>query len=253
MKNVTTALLFLSHSLLLQAQDQLNDTTKIHGTTSISGLLQSGNENRFVVSLLSDLNIGNRNYEILPLTSVAYSSKPHAQVEGEYLENVIIRFQQEHLFYPAAGLSFERSLLRKIDDRFSIGVTLVCNLLNSNNQTIKLGLGVNEEYTRYSSHAFADEALYGVNYRRKVEQAYARLKGKNYLLKKMLALSYDFFFQPNITQISDYRWTLIGNIDILLNNRFSFRTSAVDSYEAFTAAAVQHNNFRLTFGLNLTF
>jgi hypothetical protein len=154
------------------------DTTVLNGNTSVSGLLQTGNENRFVVSLLSDLTIGNHHYQISPLTSVAYSSKPHAQVEGEYLENVIIRLEQNHLFYPAAGLSFEKSFLRKISERGSAGVTAVCNLLNLGRQSIKLGVGINYEVTKYVRGAFQDEQLYGLEYQTHLTQIYIRLKGK---------------------------------------------------------------------------
>jgi len=237
---------------LSAAHSPARDTTTIHGTTSVSGLFQTGNENRFVVSLLSDLSIGNHSYQVLPLTSIAYSSKPGAQVEGEYLENVIIRLHQGHLFYPAAGLSFEKSFLRKIEYRYSAGLTAVCNIVNENDQSVKLGVGLNYEFTQYTHGSFADRSGLSDDYSRSVRQVYIRVKGKNQLFQKMLLLSYDFFYQPNITDLGDYRWTLIGNIDLPINKIFSFRTSAVDSYETFIADGVHRNNFRLTFGLNLT-
>ena len=64
------------------------DTKHFKGNVSATGLIQSGNENRFVASLLSEITIGNRSYQVLPITSIAYSTKPHAHVEGEYLENI---------------------------------------------------------------------------------------------------------------------------------------------------------------------
>jgi len=235
-------------------QKQTFDTTKITGNVSVSGLIQSGNENRTVASLLSELTIGNKEYEVLPLTSIAYSTKPHATVENEYLENVIIRYHQKKTFYPAMGLSFEKSLLRKIDYRTSFSLTGVCNIVNKNNQTLKLGLGLNYEITHYTSNAFllpSNEV--DDNFNRHLKQAYARLKGRNTFFKSIIILSYDFFYQPNLENFPDYRWTLIGNLDIRMNKLLSFRVSAVDSYEAIVAQSVHKNNFRLTYGLNISF
>lgn len=224
------------------------DTTIIKGTASASGLVQTGDENRLVTSLLSDLTIGNRRFEVAPLTSVAYSSKPHAQVEGEYLENVIVRYHQTQTFYPAAGIDFEKSFLRKIRYRYSGGFTLVCNLLSRESQRIKLGVGYNHEVTQYEINAFYPSIDNRLHYSRSLDQIYVRLKGENSLFNHAVVFSYDFFYQPTLQNFSDYRWTLIANLDLPLNRRFSFRSSAVSSYEKFVATNVARYNFRLTFG-----
>jgi len=229
------------------------DTTSVKGNVSATGLIQSGNENRFVASLLSEITIGNRGYQVLPITSIAYSTKPNAQVEGEYLENIIIRLRQQHTFYPAAGLSFEKSLLRKIDYRYSAGLTMVANLMSKDGQSIKLGIGMNHEFTQYVNGAFTLPFNDNSNYNRHLNQVYIRLKGVNHFLTNSLVFSYDFFYQPNIQDINDYRWTLISNLDIPFNRKLSFRMSSVSSYEKFVAANVSHDNFRLTYGINLSF
>lgn len=235
-------------------QKQGLDTTKITGNLSISGLIQSGNENRTVASLISELTVGNKEYEVLPLTSIAYSTKPNAIVENEYLENVIIRYHQKNIFYPAMGLSFEKSLLRKIDYRTSFSITGVCNIVNKDNQSLKLGAGLNYEITHYTSNAFfLPSEVVDDHFNRHLKQAYARLKGENAFFTGIIILSYDLFYQPNLENFSDYRWTLIGNLDIRMNKLLSFRVSVVDSYEAVVAWLVHKNNFRLTYGLNLLF
>jgi Protein of unknown function, DUF481 len=229
------------------------DVSHVKGNISATGLIQSGNENRFVASLLSELSIGNMHYEVLPITSIAYSTKPHAQVEGEYLENVIVRYRQQHFFYPAIGLSFEKSFLRKIDYRYSAGITLAANLVNKNDQSVKLGLGVNHEFAQYKAGAFTPPIDDNLAYSRDVNQVYIRLKGVNHFFKNSLVLSYDFFYQPNIRDLTDYRWTLISKLDVPLNNKMSFVVSAVSSYEKFVATNVSNNNFRLTYGINMFF
>ena len=229
------------------------DTTRLRGNVSATGLIQSGNENRFVASLLSELNIGNKKYMVLPITSIAYSTKPHAQVEGEYLENVIIRYHQQHLFYPAIGLSFEKSFLRKIDYRYSAGLTIVANLMNKSNQSIKLGVGYNHEFTQYILDAFKPPIDGNLYYSRNLNQVYVRLKGVNHFFKNSLVFSYDFFYQPNLQNLNDYRWTLISNLDFPLNKNLSFRISDISSYENFVATKVSRENFRLTYGINLIF
>ena len=98
-------------------RDSRTDSFKIRGNVSATGLIQTGNETRTVASLLSVITMGGKYYEIEPLTSIAYSTKPGKRVEGEYLENVIVRLRQEHEFYPAIGLSGEKSFLRVPADR----------------------------------------------------------------------------------------------------------------------------------------
>lgn len=245
---------WLLNNEITDTASQAADTAKIKvkGSNSLSGLFQSGNENRFVLSFLSDLIIGNYRFQVLPLTSIAYSSKPHAQVEGEYLENIIVRLNQRHTFYPALGFSFEKSFLRKIDYRASAGITLVCNILDKKQQSIKLGIGVNYEYTQFAENAFHPVNSINKDFDRRLQQIYARLKGKNPLFKNMIVVSYDFFIQPNIANLNDYRWTLIGNIDIPMNKRFSFRINSIGSYETFVAFNVHPYNFRLTYGINVS-
>ena len=230
------------------------DSFKIRGNVSISGLIQTGNEMRTVASLLSVITFGKKSYEVEPLTSIAYSTKPGKQVEGEYLENVIIRLAPERRCYPAIGLSAEKSYLRKIDYRWSAGATLVCNIVKLKDQVIKLGVGYNHEFTQYVRGAFEPPFIPGDNYYgRNLDQVYIRLKGKNNFFTGKLVLSYDFFYQPSIRDLTDYRWTLIGNLDIPLSRTISFRSSAVDSYEQFVATGVYKNNFRLTYGVNASF
>ena len=245
--------LSLNNKLSLDSLNKKPDTTRIKGDVSVTGLIQSGNENRSVASLLSEITIGNRSYQVLPITSIAYSTKPHAEVEGEYLENIIIRIQQEHTFYPAAGLSFEKSLLRKIDYRYSADLTMVANLMNTNEQSIKFGVGLNREFTQYVANAFVPPLDGNVFYSRNLNQIYARLKGVNHFFKNSLIFSYDFFYQSNVQNFDDYRWTLIGNLDFPINKKLSFRISDVSSYENFVATNVSRQNFRLTYGINLSF
>ena len=257
------SLFFVANSLyaLTIENYQFSDTSrhqpdstqiKIKGSNSISGLFQSGNENRFVLSFLSDLVLGNNRFQVLPLTSVAYSSKPHAQVEGEYLENIIIRLNQQHIIYPALGFSAEKSFLRKIDYRGSAGITLVCNIIDKNQQSIKLGAGVNYETTQFVENAFQPVNSLNKNFNRQVEQIYVRLKGRNPLFNNVIVFSYDYFIQPKISDLNDYRWTLISNIDIPINKKFAFRVSSFGSYESFVAYNVHPYNFRLTYGINLS-
>jgi len=230
------------------------DTAFIRGSVGVTGLIQTGDENRTVATLLSLVTMGNHIYEVEPLTSIAYSSKPGAQVEGEYLENILVRYGQEHSFYPALGLSFESSFLRKINYRLSTGLTLVYNLLRSKGQSIKLGAGYNHELTQYKPRAFIPPVDKDhVHYIRQSDQVYIRLKGKNDLFRGKLILSYDFFIQPDIKDFTDYRWTLLGSLDFPLTGKISLRASAVGSYESFVAANVHPYNFRLTYGINVSF
>jgi Protein of unknown function, DUF481 len=232
----------------------ITDSFKIKGNVSISGLIQTGNEMRTVASLLSDITMGKARYEIEPLTSIAYSTKPGKIVERELLENVIFRFFQDHTLYPALGITFESSLLRKIDYRWSIGPTIVWNLMKSNQQMIKLGIGYNHEFTQYLHYAFIPPPAPVDNYYSlHSDQIYIRLKGRNEFLSNKLVFTYDFFFQPSIQDLTDYQWTLIGSLDIPISKKFYFRASAVDSYEEFVATGVYQNNFRLTYGINYSF
>jgi Protein of unknown function, DUF481 len=232
----------------------ITDSFKIKGNVSVSGLIQTGNEMRTVASLLSDVTMGKTRYEIEPLTSIAYSTKPGKIVERELLENIIFRLFQNHLFYPALGLTVETSLLRKIDYRWSIGPTIVWNLMKSNYQMIKLGIGYNHEFTQYLPYAFIPPPIPDDNYYSlHSDQIYIRLKGRNEFFSNKLIFTYDFFFQPSIRDLTDFQWTLIGSLDFPVSKKFSIRASAVDSYEEFVATGVYQNNFRLTYGINYSF
>lgn len=120
------------------SQNPAKDTINFKGSVAATGIVQTGDENRTVFSLLSVLKISTQKYQIEPLTSIAYSTKPGKQVEGEYLENIIFRYHQNKAIYPAIGTAFEQSFLRKINFRYTLSAAVVFNLLKKENQILKL-------------------------------------------------------------------------------------------------------------------
>ncbi|MBC7887296.1 MAG: DUF481 domain-containing protein [Ferruginibacter sp.] len=230
------------------------DSFKLRGNISVTGLIQTGNENRTVVSLLSLISLGNSQYQVEPLTSIAYSTKPGRQVEGEYLENIVVRYQQKKLFYPAAGFSFEKSLLRKIDYRWSSAILIIFNLLQKDDQLIKAGIGYNHDFTRFVSGAFNGSTIANkIGYRQNSDQLYLRLKGKNNFFKNNFILSYDFYYQPSFSNFNDYRWTLISNLDIPVTKLVDLRANLLSSYDSLVATSIAKYNFRLTYGISIKF
>lgn len=233
------------------AQTTGKDTLKYTGSVAVTGLVQSGDENRTVLSLLSVFKIGTRKYQVEPLMSLAYSTRPGKQVEGEYLENIIFRYRYDKKFYPAAGISFEHSLLRKINFRYRISAVLVYNIINKNGQSLKLAAGCSHEYTKFEEGAFTPPINGKNHYSRQVEQLYTGIKGENNIGK--LKLIYDFFYQAAFKNLSDIRWLMIGTLDYTIAKHLSVRASALNGFENFRATAVSANNFRLTYGVNIQF
>lgn len=233
------------------SQNSRKDTLKCKGAVSATGIVQTGDENRTVFSLLSVLKIGTKIFQVEPLTSIAYSTKPGKQVEGEFLENIIFRYHQNKTFYPAIGTAFERSFLRKIYFRSTLSVAVVYNLLKKTEHQVKIALGFSNENTKYNSGAFRPVINTEDLFSKCTQQFYTRVKGEHNF--KKLKVSYDIFYQASLIHFADNKWFIIGNADYSIAKHLAIRASALNSYENVVAVNVSKNNFRLTYGLNIQF
>lgn len=231
-------------SLTAQA---VKDSIQLRGEIGLTGLVQTGDETRTVLSLLSDLRIGNKRWQAEPLSSIAYSNKPHKQVEGEYLENLLLRYHPLQKVYPAIGLLVEHSLLKKIKVRNNIVVVAVWKWVEEAHSKWKLAPGIGYEWVRYEPGSIqADGAD---SSRRKMVFVYGHIKGEQ--AWKLLRLHLDFFYQASMRALSDNRWYGIAALDCSFGKIISFRTSLLYSYESVLAKDVAHYNFRLTYGIGI--
>lgn len=77
-----------------------------------------------------------------------------------------------------------------------------------------------------------------------------RLKGLQGILNSGFRFQYQFFFQPNIQRVHDYRLRLITSVDLPLTGGLSFRVAASHVYENEPAPGTASSTTSLDYGLS---
>lgn len=226
-----------------EAEEEEKDDTpaKFRYRIAADGTYTSGNVNRALIQFSSALDFNNSKIiKFSSSPSYIYGQQNKVLAEKELFVDFRTSILHERKFYYLAFTSFEKSNLRKINDRFigaaGVGLKIVQRpnaYLSTTNVFLyeKTDFVVNEK--------FPDRNLWRNS---------TRIFGEYTFHDSKLSLSHTLFLQPSITE-KNFRWN--GNLILKyqLSKHISFRSTVENSYESIVVPGRQNNDFRWTFGI----
>lgn len=225
-----------------EAEEEKDDTpAKFRYRIAADGTYTSGNVNRALIQFSSALDFNNSKIiKFSSSPSYIYGQQNKVLAEKELFVDFRTSILHERKFYYLAFTSFEKSNLRKINDRFIGAAGVGLKLVQKDHAYISVTNVLLYEKTDFEiNEKFPDRNLWRNS---------TRLFGEYTFHDSKLSLSHTLFLQPSITE-KNFRWN--GNLTLKyqLSKHISFRTLVENSYESIVVPGRQNNDFRWTFGI----
>lgn len=225
------------------AEEEEKDSTptKFRYRIPVDGTYTSGNVERALVQLSSGLewNIS-KLIKLQSNPSYIYGQQNKILTERETFIDLRTSILHERKLYYLAFTSFEKSNLRRINNRFVGAAGLGLKILQKANAYISATNVLLYEKTDFVvNEKFPDRNLWRNS---------TRLFGEYTLHDKKFSFSHTLFLQPSITE-KNFRWN--GNVILKyqLSKTISLRSTVENSYESVVVPGRKNNDFRLTFGV----
>ncbi|CAH0997198.1 hypothetical protein EMA8858_03337 [Emticicia aquatica] len=226
-----------------EEEEEEKDTTpaKFRFRIGADGTYTSGNVNRALAQFTSsfDWNIS-KIVKFSSSPSYVYGQQNKALTERETFVDLRSSMLYEKRFYYLAFTSFERSNLRKINNRFIGAGGFGFKLVQKKTAYISVTNVLLYEKTDFVvNEKFPDRNLWRNS---------TRLFGEYTFDEGKMSLSHTIYVQPSITE-KNFRWN--GNLILKyqLSKNVSFRSTIENSYESIVVPGRKNNDFRWTFGV----
>ena len=210
---------------------------------STDGTVTSGNVSRALIQFASSLDWNlHKTFKLSSSPSYVYGKQNKVLAEQETFVDLRASFLYEKRFYYLAFTSFERSNLRKINNRFVGAGGIGFKFVQKKTAYISVTNVLLYEKTDFVvNEKFPDRNLWRNS---------TRLFGEYTFDKGKMSLSNTLYLQPSITE-KNFRWN--GNLILRyqVSKNVSFRSMMENSYESVVVPGRKNNDFRWTFGVVL--
>lgn len=226
-----------------EAEEEEKDDSpaKFRYRIAADGTYTSGNVNRALIQFSSALDFNNSKIiKFSSSPSYIYGQQNKVLAEKELFVDFRTSIMHERKFYYLAFASFEKSNLRKINERFVGAAGVGLKLIQKDHAYISATNVFLYERTDFEmNEKFPDRNLWRNS---------TRIFGEYTFHDSKLSLSHTLFLQPSITE-RNFRWN--GNLTLKyqLSKHISFRSLVENSYESIVVPGRQNNDFRWTFGI----
>jgi hypothetical protein len=205
------------------------------------GTYTSGNVSRILMQFTSSFDLTlSKVFKLATSPSYIYGQQNGLLAENEFFVDLRTNLFYEKRFYYLAFTSFEKSNLRKIENRFIGGAGVGYRLIKKERTTLSVTNVLLYEKTDFIlNEKFPDRNLWRNS---------TRISGEYSFNDSKFSLSHILFIQPIITE-NNFRWN--GNLILKyqLSKQLSLRTTMENSYESIVVPGRANNDFRWTFGI----
>ena len=224
-----------------EEEEKDNTPAKFRYRIAADGTYTSGNVNRALIQFSSALDFNNSKIiKFSSSPSYIYGQQNKVLAEKEFFVDIRTSILHERKFYYLAFTSFEKSNLRKINNRFIGAAGVGLKLVQKSHAYISVTNVLLYEKTDFViNEKFPDRNLWRNS---------SRIFGEYTFRDSKLSLSHTLFLQPSITE-KNFRWN--GNLILKyqLSKNISLRSLVENSYESIVVPGRQNNDFRWTFGV----
>ncbi|MBC8753808.1 DUF481 domain-containing protein [Kordia sp. YSTF-M3] len=242
---------FLISPFFLSAQINESDTLSLKADLSITGFWQSGNVETLILRTKSNVSFKPwKNWVFKTTNSYIYQAFDKDKADEDFLSLNFLYLNPDRKFYPLVLGFASTNFRRKIDVRYLVGAGVTYQVLNKNDNWLKLSVTSEYEYTNFSETNFNRSEFNGsetINTLR----ATVWLNGKYSLFKNKLILSHESYFQPSLEQSNNFRWQADVNVELPIWKFLNFKINYRRTFESIVIAGQEEQDQFLTFGVTL--
>lgn len=249
MKAILLVLLLCAAAFPLAAQLNESDTLKFQLKTGVSGNLQKGNVDLFLIR-------GRLEFSFIPLKTLVFKSQNSSlyqtfsgrKADNDLFSRNYLYFRPERRLYPFAISYSSSNFRRRIRFRHFTGAGLTLQMLRKPGQSVKLAFNSVFEKTQFRDDQY-NIARYTGKDQISVWRTTVYVAGSHLLFQKKLRVSYDAYWQPVWGYAVNNRTQLDLAFEIPLWKGLSATALYTISREAVVISGIKPTDRILSFGI----
>ncbi len=249
MKKFFCYLLFFP--IFLSAQINESDTLKVKANLSLTGFYQGGNVETLIFRAKSDFSFKPLKKLVFKTqNSFVYQAFDKKKADSDILSLNFLYFNPDRKIYPLVLGFVSTNYRREIDLRSLVGAGVTFQILNKNNNWLKLALSSEYEQTDFSESNF-NRSEYDGESSINTFRSTIWVNGRYNLFKKKVIVSHEFYFQPSLEYSNNFRWQADFSIELPLWKFLNFKINYVRTFESVVIEDQQQKDSILTFGFTV--
>lgn len=251
MKKLTVlALVTFVFTSAIYGQLQEADTASWQFNAALTGRLNTGNVERFLIS--PDISLTHiaksKKYGFALGERYTYGTFGKFRTENDLLSRNFFYLNPNKRFYPYAMLWMQTHKGQQLQFRYQAGIGITYVPLRKNGQLIKLSLTGTFEQNNYNATLLTIENTTAGQYN--TFRATGRIYGNHRIAKNLLEFYYEGYFQQSVSNAKNWRIYAEAGLNIKVIKGFSMKSYLSYEYQTVHVLAVKPNDLILTFGLN---
>ena len=243
--------IFLFFPLLHSAQINESDTLSIKASLSLTGFYQSGNVETVIFRAKSDLSFKPwKKWVFKNQNSYVYQEFGKEKADEDILSLNFLYLNPDRKIYPFVLGFISTNYRREIGLRYLFGAGVTFQILEKENDWLKLSLSSEYEHTNFSKTNFNYSAYNGMESINTLRGT-IWVNGKYYLFKEKLILNHEIYFQPSLQQSDNFRWQGDLGLEFPIWKYLNLKVNYRQTFESLVIADQKQGDRFLTFGFTL--
>jgi hypothetical protein len=243
---------FLLFPVLLSAQINESDTLDLKARLALTGIWQGGNVETVIFRAKSDLSWRPlKRWVFKTQNSYVYQEFGNVKADEDILSLNFLYFNPQKRIYPLILGFGSTNFRRKIDLRYLLGAGVTFQLLQKKHSWLKLALSSEYEKTNFGETNF-NRAQYNGTASISTFRATLWMHGRYAVFAKKLVISHEFYVQPSLERVDNFRWQADLGLELPLWTFLNFKVNYLHTFESIVIANQKQEDHILTFGFTLT-
>ncbi len=222
----------------LVADTDQDSAHKFRVRASLDGMASTGNIERVLLQFASGFDWKTARFlKLSSSPSFVYGQQNKLLYERELFADLRATIGYQKPFYGLALVSWERSNLRQINNRWVQAAGVGYKVIQRKQAFLSITNLILHETTDYLERTDID-----------LWRNSTRLLGEFVLGSKVVSRMV-VMYQPSISQKNNVRWSGTFSVQYQLNKSLSLRTKFENTYESYVVSDRQNNDFRWTMGI----
>lgn len=242
---------FLIFPIFISAQINESDSLNVKASISLTGFWQSGNVETLILRGRTDFSFKPwKKWVYKNTNSYVYQAFDKDKADSDFLSLSFLYFNPEKRFYPQVLGFVSTNFRREIELRYLFGAGATYQIINKNENWLKISLTFEYEETEFARSTFNKTDFNG-NSSIDTFRSTIWLSGKYELFNKKIVLKHESYFQPSIGQSDNYRWQADFSLELPVWTFLSFKINYLHTFESIVIENQEQEDQFLTFGLTL--
>ena len=242
---------FLIFPICLSAQINESDTLKVKASVSITGFYQGGNVETLIFRTKTDLRFKPwKKWVFKNQNSYVYQAFDKKKADEDILSLNFLYLNPERKIYPFVLGFISTNFRREIDLRYLLGAGATFQILNKEDNWLKISISSEYEHTDFSKTNF-NYSEYDGNKSINTLRGTVWVNGKYHVFKNKMILNHELYFQPSLEESNNFRWQADFGLELPVWKFLNFKINYRHTYESIVIENQKQEDRFLTFGLTI--